>query len=334
MVADTMLLCQDDIRSLITMKDVVECVDRTFQGMGDGTVINPTKVNLDLGARASYPSYEGSLNAMPAYLGWCDSAGMKWAGGFLGERKRQGLPYLTALILLIDPRVGNFRAVMEGAFITNYRTGAQTAVALKYLYGRGRKIRLGLYGAGVQGYTQTMAIAELFEITRVQVFDIRRSAAEKYAEDMKNIVQGPIVVASRPEEAAVDVDVVVCVTHADDGFFRNAWFKPGTFLFPMGSYQECDDQCILTADKIVVDHVGQTLHRGALAKLGASGRITEKNIYATVGEIAAGKKPGLFRGDERVLCVSIGTGAMDVAVATLVWQRAREQKLGSTYRFV
>jgi len=171
----------DDIRSLITMKDVVECVDRTFQGMGDGTVINPTKVNLDLGARASYPSYEGSLNAMPAYLGWCDSAGMKWAGGFLGERKRQGLPYLTALILLIDPRVGNFRAVMEGAFITNYRTGAQTAVALKYLYGRGRKIRLGLYGAGVQGYTQTMAIAELFEITRVQVFDIRRSAAEKYA---------------------------------------------------------------------------------------------------------------------------------------------------------
>ncbi len=151
-----------------------------------------TKVNLDLGARASYPSYEGSLNAMPAYLGWCDSAGMKWAGGFLGERKRQGLPYLTALILLIDPRVGNFRAVMEGAFITNYRTGAQTAVALKYLYGRGRKIRLGLYGAGVQGYTQTMAIAELFEITRVQVFDIRRSAAEKYAEDMKNIVQAPL----------------------------------------------------------------------------------------------------------------------------------------------
>ncbi len=32
-----------DIRSLITMKDVVECVDRTFQGMGDGTVINPPK---------------------------------------------------------------------------------------------------------------------------------------------------------------------------------------------------------------------------------------------------------------------------------------------------
>jgi len=141
------------------------------------------------------------------------------------------------------------------------------------------------------------------------------------------------VVASRPEEAAVDVDVVVCVTHADDGFFRNAWLSPGPSFSPW-VISGMRRSVHFTADKIVVDHVGQTLHRGALAKLGASGRITEKNIYATVGEIAVGKKPGLFRGDERVLCVSIGTGAMDVAVATLVWQRAREQKLGSTYQFV
>lgn len=68
------------------------------------------------------------MNAVPAYVGWLDSAGSKWAGGFLGNA-RFGLPYISSMILLINLRNGQFRAVMDGALITNMRTGAQTAVA-------------------------------------------------------------------------------------------------------------------------------------------------------------------------------------------------------------
>ena len=53
---ETMLLSQKEIQSLVTVKDIVECVDKTFQGMGNGTVVNPTKVNLDLGEAAAFPS--------------------------------------------------------------------------------------------------------------------------------------------------------------------------------------------------------------------------------------------------------------------------------------
>ena len=88
------------------------------------------------------------MNAMPAYVGWTDSAGIKWAGGFLGERKKRGLPYITSMILLIDPKIGTFTAVMDGSLITNWRTGAQAAVALKYLR-KNRSVKLGLYGAGM-----------------------------------------------------------------------------------------------------------------------------------------------------------------------------------------
>lgn len=333
MKIETMLLSQKEIQSVISMKDVVDCVDKTFRGMGDGTVVNPTKVNLDLGEVASFPPYKGFMNAMPAYIGWSDSAGIKWAGGFLGERKAQGFPYITSLIMLIDPRLGHFRAVMDGALITNMRTGAQTAVALKYMYGKGKDLKLGLYGAGMQGHTQTMAISELFNITGVAVYDINRAAAERYAEDMKSFVKGNITIVDNPAEAA-DADIAVCVTQSQDEFFQYDWFRPGMILFPMGSYQECSDECIEKADKIVVDHAGQALHRGALAKHGISGRLTEKDLYATIGELAAGKKKGLVTADERAICVPIGTGAMDVAVATLAWERAKEKRMGGKYAFV
>jgi len=329
---ETVLLSQKDIESVLTMKDVVEAVDRTFKGFGEGTTVNPTKVGLDLGETAPYPPYEGFMNAMPAYVGWLDSAGIKWAGGFLGERRKMGLPYITSLILLIDPKIGNFRAVMDGALITNLRTGAQTAVALKYLPNK-KSLNIGLYGAGMQGHTQIMAISELFEIENLTVYDISPESLERYKKDMQGYVRNEIRLARDPQEAS-EGDAVICVTQSKDKFVKNEWIKPGTALFPMGSYQECDDDFILSADKIIVDHVGQCLHRGALKELSEAGKITEASLYSTIGELAAGKKASPDLEKERVLCIPIGTGAMDVAVASIVLERAKEKGLGGKFSFV
>ena len=333
MVEETLLLSQSDVESVLTMKDVVEICDKTFVGFGEGTTICPTKVGLDLGETAAYPPYEGFMNAMPAYVGWTDSAGIKWAGGFLGERKKRGLPYITSLILLIDPQIGNFTAVMDGTLITNWRTGAQAAVGLKYIR-KNRSVKLGLYGAGMQGRTTTMAIATLFDIENIKVYDLYPEAALKFAREMKTFVKEEITVVDTPREAANSVDVIITVTQSKEKFLKNAWVAPGTVVFPMGSYQECDDEFILAADRIVVDHVGQCLHRGALKELSEAGQVTEQTLYATIGELAAGKKSGDFSENERILCIPIGTGAMDIAVASIAQKRAREKGLGGHFRFV
>ena len=328
---ETRLLSKLDVEQVMTIKDVVEIVDKTYKGFGEGKVVNPTKIGLDLGETAKWPPYKGFMNAMPAYVGWLDSAGIKWAGGFL-DNEKAGLPYISGIICLINPKNGQFKAVMDGAEITNMRTGAQAAVTLKYLHNE-KSIKIGLYGAGMQGHYQTMAIAEFFDIGVLKVYDIKRIASEKFAEDMKDTVVGDIIIVDSPEEAA-DGDALICVTQSKDKFVKNSWVKPGTILFAMGSYQECDDDFILTADKIVVDHIGQCLHRGALKELNKRGKITEKNIYATIGEIAAGKKRGRTSDKERLLCIPIGTGALDVAVATVVYQRALERRLGGEFNFV
>jgi alanine dehydrogenase len=328
---DTLLLSQKEIQDLISMKDVVEIVEKTFRGMGEGTVVNPTKVGLDLGETAAWPPYKGFMNAMPAYVGWLDSAGIKWAGGFLGNAAL-GLPYISSLILLIDPKNGQFRAVTDGALITNLRTGAQSAVALKYLH-VSKTLRLGLFGAGAQGRTQTRAMAEFFDIELLTVYDVRREAAERFAAEMRPLVKGRIVIADAPAQAA-QADAVVCVTQSKEKFVKQAWLKPGTVLFPMGSYQECEDAVLLGADRIIVDHIGQCLHRGALRELSEAGKLTERSIYATIGEVVAGKKPGRASDTQNIVCIPIGTGAMDIAVATVAYQRALEKGRGGRYPFV
>ena len=327
---DTLLLSKDDIQKLITMDDVIEIVEETFRGMGEGTVVNPAKLTLDLGETGAWPPYKGFVNAMPSYVGWLDTAGMKWVGGFI-ENAKAGLPYLSGMILVIDPKNGQFLCVAEGALITNLRTGAQTAIALKYLHG-GKSIRIGLYGAGAQGRTQVLAISRIFEIEKLTVYDIRKEAAEALAEEMKGAVQGRIILARRPEEAA-KANAVISVTQAKEKFIKDSWIEPGTVLFPMGSYQECDDQFITRADRIIVDHVEQCMHRGALRELSAAGRITPADIYATIGEIVAGRKKVPAVRKERILCIPVGTGAMDVAIATVAMRKAGERSVGAKFAF-
>lgn len=236
------------------------------------------------------------------------------------------------MILLIDPKLGHFTGIMDGAHINNLRTGAQTAVALKYLHDK-ITIKIGLYGAGMQGHTQTLAIAELFEIESVNVYDINKESSIKYAENLKDVVKGSINVVDTPQEAAVG-DAIICVTQSKDKYVKNDWVKPGTIVFPMGSYQECDDDYILSADKIIVDHVGQCLHRGALKELSEAGKITEDDIYSTIGEIAAGIKEGRKDQQERILCIPIGTGCVDVAIGAQMLKKATEKGMGQRFSFV
>ena len=270
---------------------------------------------------------------MPACIGWLDVAGIKWAGGFQNDQRRQlGLPYVTSLILLADPRIGTFRAVMDGAWITTMRTGAQTAVALRYLFPQ-KEIRIGLYGAGAQGRTQISAISQWFDILGLTVYDIVPGAAARFADEMAPLVKGKIEVAGEPEQAA-EGDAIITVTQSRTPIVRTEWVRPGTLVFPMGSYQEVEDSLLLGADKIIVDHVEQCLHRGALSGLAQRGKLTGEDIYATVGELAAGSKKVDRIGSQRIVVVPIGTGAMDIAVAGCVYFKALERGIGSSFEFV
>lgn len=317
----------DDVKRLITMDDVVQSVEKTFCGLADGTVINPTKVTLDLGESAPYPPYEGFFNAMPAYIGYQDIAGIKWVGGISGERKKAGLPFICGIIVLADPRLGKFLAVLDGAYITDLRTGAQTAVALKHIFTDKKKLKVGIYGAGMQGRTQILAISKCFDIEELRVYDINPIASERFKSEMQEVVNGEIIICEEPVDACYG-DAVICVTQSKKEIIKSDWVQPGTVIFPMGSYQEIENEVIEKSDMIIVDHVGQALHRGALKNLSQQGKITEKDITTTIGELANGSVSLGDISDKRMICIPIGTGAMDVAVAGIFYERAIAQGLG------
>ena len=79
MVPEILFLKQEDVikAGLLDMKMVMEETEKTFQMIGQGQVINPTKVRLGMPSEENWDSY---CMSMPAYIGGdIDVAGFKWA---------------------------------------------------------------------------------------------------------------------------------------------------------------------------------------------------------------------------------------------------------------
>ncbi len=324
----TLLIRRSELQTLVSMGEIVDAVEKTFEGLGKGTVVNPTKVHLNLGDQSDWPPYHAGMNAMPAYVGWLDIAGLKWVGGWEGNMAK-GLPYIRGTILLVKPQDGEVLSVMDGAWITSVRTGAQSAVALKHLAKKG-PLTVGLFGAGAQGRTQSLALIETLPLEELKIYDLRPEAAKALAADMNERLPGKVRAADSIEETA-DADAVLTVTHSRGKFLKPEMVRPGATVCALGSYTECSDELILGVDRIFVDHVEQCLHRGALKEVSESGRLSEKDISATIGEVVAGIKPGRTDPGQRILCVPIGTGCMDVAVAALAYRKALETGKGTVF---
>ncbi len=312
----TRLLSRSAIERWLTMDDAIRGVETVYRAHGDGTVAMPAKITLDLRPFG----LEAWHNAMPGYVQPLGAAGIKWAGGYSQNPARHGLPYVMAMIILDDPETGYPLAVLDGAFITNIRTGASAAVFARVLSRPGAD-HVALIGAGVQARFATDALVRTHAIRRISVYDISPDAAARYARYVRDRHDIEVIVADSPEAAVSAADIVITVTFADAALVEGRWLRPGVTALSMGSYQEFDDAAVLSADKIVVDSWDQCAHRGELKRFADAGRLQRSDMHAEIGEIMIGAKPGRERDDERIFSIPIGLGTNDVALARLVYDR-------------
>lgn len=321
----TLLLSREDIQRCLDMRACLGIVEQVFRAHGEGEVVMPAKLSLNL------EGVGGWVNAMPAYVGPFDAAGLKWVGGW-GKNIEKGLPFIMGTILLIEPQTGLLLSVMEGGFITNLRTGAATGIAAKYLAKKDSAI-VGLIGAGAQGRMQLRALSNVFSLREVRIADIAPVALTGFVREMEREVGVPIKKAANNQEAVEGADVIVTATTSGKVLVKRAWVSRGAFVASIGSYPELDPQLILNAEKLVVDSWAQNQHRGELSQLVREGLIGEKGIHGEAGEVVAGKKPGRENEDEIIVACLIGLGSHDVGCARFAYEEAKKRGLGKEFDF-
>jgi alanine dehydrogenase len=99
--------------------------------------------------------------------------------------------------------------------------------------------------------------------------------------------------------------------------------SPGTHINAIGADAEGKQEInpeILKQAKLVVDDWGQASHSGEINVPLANEQLTEMDIYAELGEIAARKKKGRSSNAEITLFDSTGLAIQDVSCAYTVYK--------------
>jgi ornithine cyclodeaminase len=309
------------------MREAVEVVKRAFSELSTGHADVPLRTAL------SQPESDGVTLVMPGYLSASKSLAVKVVS--VHNRNAQyNLPLINAVVIVIDPDTGQAVAAMEGGYLTALRTGAGSGAATDLLARRDSEVA-AIFGAGAQARTQALAVAAARPIKRLWIYSRRRQQVDEMIGELRPQL-GPsieLLAADSPSQAVREALVVCAATTSLTPVFDGDDLRPGAHVNGVGSYkpemQEVDCVTLRRASKIVVDS-----REAAMAEAGdlivaiERGEIQTSDIYAEIGEIAAGLIPGRQYDDEITYFKSVGNAAQDAAVAHAIYRRALQDDLG------
>ncbi|MCC6646373.1 MAG: ornithine cyclodeaminase family protein [Polyangiaceae bacterium] len=310
----TRILSRADLEKLLSMPDAVRAVEGAFLAHGRGEALMPPKVYLSL------PQHGGDFRAMPSYLD--GAAGVKWVNSHPDNPKKHGLPAVMALYVLSDPETARPLAILDGTLLTAARTGAAAAVASRHLARRGART-IGLVGTGVQSRFLLSAHRVLFPDLEVLAHDLDPASAARFAGEVGGRVA--------PLDEVAGCDIVCTSTPGREIVVRSAMVRDGAHVNAMGAdapgKQELESALVARA-RIVIDDHEQATHSGEINVPLHDGALREAQIFGTLGEVVAGKRPGRVRDDEITLFDSTGLAIQDLALARVLFERARAAGAG------
>ncbi|MFC4359058.1 ornithine cyclodeaminase family protein [Halobium salinum] len=323
-MTETLFLTSDDVAGLATPAEYVDAVREGYRQRGEGAPAEPRTKLLNADPKGMLTSYAAVLpdtGAMGGYM---------YAAGF-------GATDAWFMTPLFDAESGEPLALLDGASMNPYKTGAAGAVGVDAL-AREDASTLAVIGSGAQARGQLRATATVRDLDSVAVYSPTRENREAFAEEMDGALDASVEAVDAASEAVRDADVVVTATTASEPVFDGDDLSPGAHVTAMGQYnpekRELDTTTIERATYVPDLRKRATTDAGSFIHALEAGVVDESHVHAELGDVVAGTAPGRQSDDEITVFDSGGTGIETVAAASLLHERASAEGLGTTIEFL
>ncbi len=319
-MTEALYLTSEEVADLATPAEYVAAVREGYRQRGEGADARPR-------TRVTRADPGGMLTGYTAILP--DTAAMggyMYAAGFASGDAW----FLTPVF---DSETGEPLAVVDGAAMNPYKTGATGAVGIDAL-AREDATDLAVVGSGTQARGQLLAAATVRDWERVEVYSPTKAHRETFAARMNERLE-PTVAAVASSAAAVEgADAVVTATTASEPVFDGSLLAPGTHVTAVGQYDpdknELDAETIRRAKYVPDLRERATIDAGSFLDAVEAGVVDEDDVHAELGAVVAGVEPGRESPDDVTVFDSGGTAIETVAAAHMLYERAAERGRGTT----
>jgi ornithine cyclodeaminase/alanine dehydrogenase-like protein (mu-crystallin family) len=309
------------IEQVVDLEDIMDCVERAFGLYESGNYQMPERMHVD--------RPEGTILYMPCFAG--EVSGTKIVSTFPGNVEF-GVPTIQGTMILNNCGTGEALAIMDGATITAYRTGAVGGVGIRYT-SRPDCTRVGLVGAGVQGLFQLLYACHTRPIEDIYIFDTSAQRAEQLeqelekrlphikahiARDVRHLVeQSEIIITATPSTIPVLPD--------DETLLRGKHFVAiGSYKYEM---RELPPALFRVLDQVYVDSELALEESGDLIVPMENGWLKRDDIIP-FGKVIDELRTASRTHVATTLFKSVGMGLFDLLVAQEIYNAARKKGVG------
>jgi len=283
------------VRSVLRYEELIPAMEQALADFSAGKVVQPVRSVLNVA------EHRGFFGVMPVVYG--DLMGAKLVTLY-PRNAGTALPTHQGIIAVLKATTGEPLAVMDGRLITEMRTAAVTAVAVKHLAPSNSRV-LTILGSGVQARAHFAALGVIRKFDEVRLWSRNREHAQALADEIG-------AMSTTAQSAVEGADVVITVTHASEPVLHGAWLRPEVLVNAVGAAgatnREVDD-ATMQGTVIVDSREAAKVESGEILMSGAT-------VYAELGEIVSGTKPKPVA--DRVVFKSLGQAVEDLAAAKLV----------------
>ena len=324
------VLTKHEMEQVITMREVIEGDKEALALYSAGSSEIPLRANLAI------KKYEGNSLYMPGYAEEARALGIKIVSVY-PHNAEKGLTAVPAAMVLLNAETGEIKALMDGTFLTQLRTGAAAGAATDLLAREDSRI-FALIGSGGQAEMQLEAVLTVRPIREVRVFSPTAAHRDAFVQRMqakfgtKYAVK--ITAVESADEAVTGADIITAVTVAQQPVVDGSKVKPGAHINGMGSYtpemQELPENILQRAGKIYLDTRDGVLHEaGDFLTPMQAGHFCADCITGELGELVLKKTAGRSNPEEITVFKSTGTAVLDIVVAQKIYERAIEKGIGT-----
>jgi alanine dehydrogenase len=323
-----LILSESDLRTVLTMRDVISAVEQGFRALASGDAIVPGRLHLPV------PAHKGVMLEMPAHIGsngddYQAALGTKIVSVFQRNPER-GLDIVQGVYLLLDEQTGVPLSLMEGRFITAIRTAATSAVATKHMASPGRK-RLAVFGAGVQARFHIEAMIEVAEVEHVMIASRSKDKANALADHVRAAHKLSCDVVSA-EQAAATANLICTCTTSPEALFDGRLLDNDTHINAVGAFtpstRELDTETVRRARVIIDEFSSAGREAGEILIPISEGAFDQGHVKGTLADMVSGKIAGRESAFEITLFKSCGLAVEDLVTARLAYSRAIADCIG------
>jgi len=314
-----LILNQKEIWSALTFEEALNAMEEAFQLFEAGDFHMPDRMHAHHG--------DNTLLLMPCFTD--QFFGTKLVS-VNPENPKKNLPSIYGSMILNNGTSGEALALMNGAALTAFRTGAVGGIGIKYTTPENAD-SVGIIGTGVQGFTQALFACKVRPIKNLFVFDMQQVKASEFILKLqKELPNVKINACSSNRELVEKSQIIITATTSKQAVIPDdTELLKGKHFIGIGSYKpdmhEFPARLYPLLDKLYVDtpfakeetgDVGTALKETLID----NSQVTPISKLVTIGK-PTNENTSLFK--------SVGMALFDVVMAQKIYTRALELNIGS-----